>query len=201
MICLVDYGMGNLRSVEKALERIGARVQRSSDPSLIQDAKAIVVPGVGSFDHAVDELKQRQLFKPIVEAIHAGKPYLGLCLGLQLLFSRSEEGRREGFGILPGKVTAFPGSLKTPHMGWNEVEWTEQVPGQSEGSRASYYFVHSYYVEPENSDVVAGWTTYGVRFASVIRHQNIVATQFHPEKSQANGLSFLRNYVTGLEKL
>ena len=202
MFLLIDYGMGNLRSVEKALQRVGAPVRVSSDPSEIPGAQALVVPGVGAFDHAVDELRRRKLFDPIVEAVRNGKPYLGLCLGLQLLFPRSDEGRCEGFGLVPGKVIAFRGALKIPHMGWNQVTWSK--PGWMQGHDrrpvSNFYFVHSYYVVPHAPEIIAGRTTHGVEFASVIQHKNILATQFHPEKSQKSGLLFVKNYVESLRQ-
>lgn len=196
MILIIDYGMGNLRSVEKAFQHLGADAHVSSDPSLIQKASKIVLPGVGAFDHAVQELQKRSLFDPIRTAVAAGKPYLGLCLGLQLLFEGSDEGKEKGFGLLPGRVLRFPQGEKVPHMGWNEVSiaggdspFWKGIP-----QPAYFYFVHSYYAAPAN-----GWsegrTRYGVEFASVVRKGNIFATQFHPEKSQENGLRLLKNYI------
>ena len=202
MILLIDYGMGNLRSVEKALERVGARVRVSSDPADVERARCLVVPGVGSFDHAVIELRKRKLFEPICQAIREGKPYLGLCLGLQLLFPRSDEGREEGFGILPGKVIAFPRLLKSPHMGWNKVRWCQKDwSGGNLGKSPYFYFVHSYYVVPNDPSVSLGMTDYGVEFTSAVRKDNVLATQFHPEKSQTNGLLFLKNYVEEIKSL
>lgn len=195
MILIIDYGMGNLRSVEKAFTHLGADVHVGSDPSMIPKADKIVVPGVGSFDHAVQELKQRSLFEPILQAISSGKPYLGLCLGLQLLFTNSEEGKEHGFGLIKGQVRKFPPNLKVPHMGWNQVQFTHsECPfwkGIPDGS--FFYFVHSYFVVPDEPAVCEGKTEYGTNFISAVWKKNIFATQFHPEKSQEIGLRFLKN--------
>ena len=196
MILLIDYGMGNLRSVEKALERVGARVRVSSDPADVERARCLVVPGVGSFDHAVIELRKRKLFEPICQAIREGKPYLGLCLGLQLLFPRSDEGREEGFGILPGKVIAFPRLLKSPHMGWNKVRWCQKDwSGGNLGKSPYFYFVHSYYARPKDKRLIVGATEYGVRFPAILANRSVFAVQFHPEKSQQAGLQILQNFI------
>ena len=197
MILIVDYGMGNLRSVEKALTHLGASVRVSGEPDLVSKADRIVLPGVGAFDHAVTELKTRRLFDPIRDAVLAGKPYLGLCLGLQLLFEASEEGTEKGFGILKGRVRRFPPVLKVPHMGWNQVRFASpDCPFWKGIAPDSYfYFVHSYYAEPADASVVEGHTEYGTPFASVVRKNRIFATQFHPEKSQETGLKLLKNYL------
>lgn len=202
MIHLVDYGMGNLRSVQKALEAVGAPARVSSDPADIDRASLIVVPGVGAFDHAVRELKSRKLFEPIRTAVKAGKPYLGLCLGLQLLFDRSDEGTEEGWGILGGSVLRFPHFMKTPHMGWNRVRLaTPQLDRQFgiEGD-GRFYFVHSYFVVPRDRSDAFATTDYGFDFVSAVRRGNIMATQFHPEKSQAQGLRFLKAAVRELTR-
>ncbi len=197
MILVIDYGMGNLRSVEKALTHIGAAAQVSSDPALIPQAERIILPGVGAFDHAVIELKKRKLFDPLVAAIRGGKPYFGICLGLQLLFESSSEGTEKGFGILKGRVERFPDDLKVPHMGWNAVDFTHAdcpywkgIPAQS-----YFYFVHSYYAAPAEPAVVEGKTQYGRTFASAVWKDRVFATQFHPEKSQDLGLELLKNVV------
>ncbi|MDN3515492.1 MAG: imidazole glycerol phosphate synthase subunit HisH [Candidatus Brocadia sp.] len=204
MIAVVDYGMGNLRSVEKAFERFGFDVKITDSPSEIMHADKLVLPGVGAFQDAMDGLRQRGLREPIAEWIQSGKPFLGICLGLQLLFSKGyEDGEHEGLNIIPGKVIRFQfpedmtnGKLKIPHMGWNQIGFRkEDVPILKNVPGNTYmYFVHSYYVCPEDEGVIATETEYGVRFASMIWHRNIFATQFHPEKSQEYGLTILKNF-------
>jgi glutamine amidotransferase len=199
MIVIVDYGMGNLRSVQKALERLGAEARISSEPNEVAEAAAIVLPGVGAFADAMAGLKQRGLVEPLRDHIRQGRPFLGICLGLQLLFERSfEDGKHEGLGVLPGEVRRLPAApgLKIPHMGWNRVwlrgqqRWLSDLPdGQW------FYFVHSYYVEPADPELVAGQTDYGLRFCSMVATDTIVATQFHPEKSQQTGLALLHNFL------
>ncbi len=202
MILLVDYGMGNLRSVEKALEAVGAPARVSSSPEDVGRAKLIVVPGVGAFDHAVRELKARKLFDPIRKAAAEGKPYLGLCLGMQLLFARSDEGTEEGWGLLRGNVQRFPHSLKTPHMGWNRVRLATPALERAYGIEGDgrFYFVHSYYVTAHDASDTFGTTDYGFDFTSAVKKGNIMATQFHPEKSQAQGLRFLKAAVKELTR-
>lgn len=197
MIAIIDYGMGNLRSVEKAFAHLGADVRTTDDPAFLKSAQKIVVPGVGAFDHAVRELKRKGLFGPIVEAVKGGKPYVGLCLGFQLLFRRSEEGKEEGFGLLEGDVRKFPAGHKVPHMGWNDVVFPAGGCPYWKGMPANpfFYFVHSYYAAPQETQAYLGKTSYGIEFASVIWKKNIFAVQFHPEKSQANGLRLLKNIV------
>ena len=207
MITIVDYGMGNLRSVSKALESLGAEVRVSSDAADVARAAKLILPGVGAFPAAMKELAARGLIEPIKAAIASGKPYLGICLGLQLLFERSEEGEgAAGLGVLPGVVKRFSlnsslvtghSSLKIPHMGWNQVSGgrgtcpiLKDIP---EGSFV--YFVHSYYADPMDRSVVALESDYGGRFASMVWRQNLYATQFHPEKSQALGLKLLQNFL------
>lgn len=199
MILVVDYGMGNLRSVSKALEKVGAKVRISSAPEDILRADKLIVPGVGAFKDAMAELKSRRLISPIKKFVETGKPFLGLCLGLQLIFSKSEEGGLiKGLDLIKGKVVRFRSKkLKIPHMGWNQIELRAKCPlltGVPEG--AYVYFVHSYYAVPEDKKYVAAWTDYGIKFPSVIWSDNIYATQFHPEKSQGLGLKILRNFVT-----
>lgn len=203
MILLVDYGMGNLCSVEKALEAVGAAdVCVSSSPADIDRARLIVVPGVGAFDHAVLELKARGLFAPIRKAAAGGKPYLGLCLGMQLLFERSEEGAEAGWGLLRGEVRRFSHSLKTPHMGWNQVRLATPELERAYGIEGDgrFYFVHSYYVTARDKSDILGTTDYGSDFTSAVKKGNIMATQFHPEKSQAQGLRFLKAAVAELTR-
>ena len=206
-IVVVDYGMGNLRSVSKALESLGASVQVSSDPAEVAQAEKLIVPGVGAFPAAMRELSARRLTEPITAAIASGKPYLGICLGLQLLFERSEEGEgASGLGVLPGTVRrlSVDGGLKIPHIGWNQI-FQRRAPGEArpapcpllkgvrEGSFV--YFVHSYYGDPSDRAAVALESEYGMRFTAMVWRKNLFATQFHPEKSQAVGLQLLKNFI------
>lgn len=199
MITIVDYGMGNLRSVQKAFERLGTPAQICSKPEEIQSAEKLVLPGVGAFRDAIAELRKQELVSPIREHLQADKPFLGICLGLQLLFDVSyEDGTWEGLGVVPGKVVRFtdqPG-LKIPHMGWNQVEPKGEVALLAGIPRGvHFYFVHSYHVVPEQEDVVAARTDYGVPFVSMIQRGRMFATQFHPEKSQRFGLELLKNFA------
>ena len=208
MIVIIDYGMGNLRSVSKALETLGASTRVSSDPSDIASAAKIILPGVGAFPAAMRELSARGLIAPIKAVIASGRPYLGICLGLQLLFERGEEGEgAAGLGVLRGTVKRFDFSppstvhrpqLKIPHMGWNSMIRNQNqacpiLKNMSDGSFC--YFVHSYYAEPVDRSMVALECDYGGRFAAMIWHNNLYATQFHPEKSQAVGLQLLKNFI------
>ena len=198
MIAVVDYGRGNLRSVQKALEQVGARAVVTRVPETIAGADKLVLPGVGAFADCMDNLKRLALVEPIMEFLSTGKPFLGICLGLQLLFTESEEfGVSRGLDVIPGRVVRFPQGLKVPHMGWNTVEiWREDcslLRGIEEGSY--FYFVHSYYVVPFDLSVVATSTVYGVEYTSMIWKDNIFATQFHPEKSQRLGLKILENFT------
>ena len=199
MIAIVDYQMGNLRSVQKAFEKVGAEVEITSDPEQLRRAERIVLPGVGAFEDAIAELHRRSLVEPMRELIDQGVPFLGICLGLQLLFDVSHEGGRfDGMGVIPGEVVRFedqPG-VKIPHMGWNQAVIRQQAPllaGIDEG--AHFYFVHSYYVNPIDPGVVAMECEYHQRFCSMIWRDNIFATQFHPEKSQQAGLQLLKNFA------
>ena len=196
-VVIVDYGMGNLRSVEKAFEKAGARVVVSSKPSVLRKAGKIVLPGVGAFSQAMKELKKRGLAGIIREKIEAGTPYLGLCLGLQLLFASSEEGPEKGLGILPGRVRKFRGGMKIPHMGWNSLAVSgKKCPlFKGIGAKDYFYFVHSFYAVPSKKSDVAATTSYGKAFCSAVWKDNIYATQFHPEKSQAIGQRLIRNFV------
>jgi imidazole glycerol-phosphate synthase subunit HisH len=197
VIAIIDYGMGNLRSIHKAFEHVGCPARVTRDPSVIADASHVVLPGVGAFPDCMRNLEQFGLITPIDRAVRRGKPFLGICLGLQLLFTEGEEfGRHPGLAILKGRVVRFPfgpGGLKVPHMGWNQLRRATPLPlfrGQAE--TAHYYFVHSYHVVPEDDGIVATTTTYGIEFVSSVQRENIFACQFHPEKSQAAGLALLR---------
>lgn len=199
MIVIVDYQMGNLRSVQKGFEKVGHPAVVSSRPEDIARAERIVLPGVGAMGDAVAELRRRELVEPIKAAIAAGKPFLGICLGLQMLFDVGyEDGEHAGLGIVPGKVVRFelPHEYKVPHMGWNQLQFRRRSPifdGIAEGTY--FYFVHSYYVVPVDQEVIATETNYGGSFCSSIWRDNLYATQFHPEKSQADGLRVLKNFA------
>ena len=191
--------MGNLRSVQKAFERVGHPATITSDPATLAQASKVVLPGVGAFSDAIAELHRRDLVPLIREAVESGKPFLGICLGLQLLFDCSyEDGQHEGLGILPGEVRPFdvPAELKVPHMGWNEVHYRQRPPIFANiKDQTHFYFVHSYYVVPRDETMVAGETSYPNPFCSMIWRDNVYATQFHPEKSQTAGLQVFRNFA------
>jgi glutamine amidotransferase len=205
-VAIVDYGMGNLRSVAKAVEHVAPdhTVVVTADPAVLSSAGRIIVPGQGAMPDCMRELKARGLADAVVRAA-AEKPFLGICIGLQMLFEHSEEGDVAGLGLLPGQVRRFPDQamidaagvrLKVPHMGWNEVRQAEAHPlwkDIADGSR--FYFVHSYYVEPAAPDVIAGSTHYGIAFTSAVARANIFAVQFHPEKSATAGLKLLENFM------
>ena len=200
MIAVIDYGMGNLRSVAKALERVGADVEVTSDPDRIEDADGVVLPGVGAFGKCMENLRGAGLEGTVRAVAKAGTPFLGICVGMQILFEESEEfGPVPGLGILPGRVKRFvprDATQKVPHMGWNTLEVRHRVPvlrGVADGAYA--YFVHSYYVETDDPSLVASTTPYGSSFASSVARENLFATQFHPEKSQAVGLKMLENFI------
>ena len=202
MIAIIDYGMGNLRSVQKGFEAVGAKAIVTSDSKKILSARSVVLPGVGAFKACMDNLEKFNLIDTVKQSVQSGKPFLGICLGLQLLFSQAEEfGSVSGLGILKGKVVGFkdaPNSgdpLKIPHMGWNNVEVKPSHPlFDSVPNQSYFYFVHSYYVVPEDRATVATTTNYGIEFVSGIHHENIHAFQFHPEKSQQLGLTVLKNF-------
>ena len=206
-IAVIDYGMGNLRSVSKALEHVapGAEVRVTSDAAVVMRAERVVFPGQGAMPDCMRELDAMGLRAAVLEAART-KPFLGICIGLQMLFERSEEGDTPGLGVFAGSVKRFPAAamqgahgarLKVPHMGWNQV--TQVGPhalwhGIADGNR--YYFVHSYYVEPAKPQLAAGRSTYGIPFTAAVAQDNIFAVQFHPEKSQAAGLALLANFVS-----
>lgn len=198
MIAIIDYGMGNLRSVSKAFEAVGHQAVVTRDARVIGNASHVVLPGVGAFGDCMANIEQYGLVEPIRASIQSGKPFLGICLGLQLLFTESEEfGPHKGLGIIPGKVRRFAAGseLKVPHIGWNQVYFERACPlfdGITDG--AEWYFVHSYFVDPSDQQVAATTTTYGIHFVSSVWRDNIVACQFHPEKSQAVGLRLIKNF-------
>jgi len=199
MIAIIDYGMGNLRSVQKAFERVGHEAIVTSDPARVASAAKLVLPGVGAFEDAMAELHRLGLTQPVREAIDSGKPFLGICLGLQLLFQTSyENGRHEGLGVLAGDVVRFqlPPQYSVPHMGWNQLEIRRRPPIlEGIDSGRHFYFVHSYYVVPQQPEVIAVETDYHIDFCSMIWRDNLYATQFHPEKSQSDGLRLLKNFA------
>lgn len=203
MIAIIDYGMGNLRSVQKGFEKTGFEAVVTADPKVVLAADKIVLPGVGAFPDCMRNLEQGGFVEPILKVIREGRPFLGICLGLQLLFTESEEfGVHKGLDVIPGRVVRFPEGmeengeeLKVPHMGWNQLSIKRRPPaftGLEEGTNV--YFVHSYYVKPVDESVIATTSRYGIEFCSSIWRDNIVATQFHPEKSQEKGLQILKNF-------
>jgi imidazole glycerol phosphate synthase glutamine amidotransferase subunit len=196
VITVVDYGMGNLRNVRRALESLGLEVLVTPHADDIRRANTLILPGVGAFGEAVRHMDRLQLRSPLLDHVHAGKFLLGICLGMQLLYERSEESPgASGLGVFSGGIERFEGGVKTPHVGWNDVvARTADFFGDAAGSRACMYFVHSYYA-PVSAESVAT-TTYGTTFASAVRRGNVVGVQFHPEKSQDAGLVLLRRLLT-----
>jgi glutamine amidotransferase len=204
MITIIDYEMGNLRSVEKAFEKLGFAARVSADPQDIKSAAKVVLPGVGAFRDCIHNLRRGGFVAPLLEHVAAGKPLLGICVGMQMLFDESEEfGRHRGLGLIPGKVLRFPPGmvengerLKVPHMGWNTIRLKQSSPILADIAEGSYvYFVHSYYCAAENPADVAASCTYGeIEFCASVWHDNILATQFHPEKSQKIGLQIFKNF-------
>ncbi|MFA7271786.1 MAG: imidazole glycerol phosphate synthase subunit HisH [Candidatus Omnitrophota bacterium] len=199
MIAIIDYGMGNIHSVKKALELYGAKIKVSNRPREISSCRKIVLPGVGAFGDAMQELENQGLAALIKDEIKNKKPFLGICLGLQLLFEKSEEADKcKGLGIIRGEIKKFPVSdLKVPHMGWNqlkqEIDSCPLLKGIADDSYV--YFCHSYYPQPKEADVIAATTGYGMNFASIVWQGNVYGAQFHPEKSQSVGLKMLENFV------
>ena len=204
MIAIIDYGMGNLRSVQKGFEKIGSEAIITADPTVVLQADRVVLPGVGAFRDCMRNLEESGFVEPILTVIAEGRPFLGICVGMQLLFSDSVEfGHYSGLNIIPGHVLRFPDQmvvagekLKVPQMGWNQLSFKNNSPlfeGVDDGSNV--YFVHSYYAAPDDSSVIATTTGYGIEFCSSVWKDNVVATQFHPEKSQAVGLRILKNFA------
>ncbi len=197
MIAIIDYGAGNIRSIEKALEHIGAVVQVTDEPEVVNKAQAVVLPGVGSGGAAMARMKERSLDDSIRQATQQGKPFLGICLGMQLLADHHAEGEVDGLGLFPGEVRRIPHGPKIPHMGWNQVRPLHSGLAIFEGipQDAHFYFAHSYYVEPQEKQGVAAVTDYGSPFCSVIVTERVWGTQFHPEKSGSIGLHLLSNFL------
>jgi glutamine amidotransferase len=201
-IVVIDYESGNLRSVAKALESYGVSPLVTGDPAQLDDSDAVILPGVGSGPAAMEALNTRGLVGPLREYAASGRPFLGVCLGLQLLLDRTEEGDALCLGIVPGVVRRLPPGLKVPHMGWNSVEFQRQHPILSGIPQDSYfYFVHSYYADPQDKTRVAGITEYGTTFCSIYAQDNLVATQFHPEKSGRTGLQIYQNFIAMAARL
>lgn len=198
MIAIIDYGMGNLRSVSKAFEAVGHEAVVTRNAQVISNASHVVLPGVGAFGNSMVNIERYDLVEPIRASVRSGKPFLGICLGLQVLFTESEEfGLHKGLDIIPGKVRRFvvEAGLKVPHIGWNQVDFQRACPlfdGIPDGT--DWYFVHSYFVDPDEHRFAASTTTYGAPFVSSVWKDNIVACQFHPEKSQAVGLHLIKNF-------
>jgi len=197
MIVIIDYGAGNLRSVANALTRLGCQPKVTSRPRDLLNARAVILPGVGAAGETMKNLKTLGMVAPIRQFIGDGRPFLGVCIGLQILFAGTEEGGwHECLGVIPGQVRKLPAGLKIPHMGWNQVKQIGSHPiFDGIPDEANFYFVHSYYVEPDDKSLVAGETEYGIRLCSVIAMGNVIATQFHPEKSGELGLRMYGNFI------
>lgn len=202
MVTIIDYGSGNLRSVQKALERIGVEARITDDPNVVAESSRLVLPGVGAFGDAIRAIRSRGLVEPILAHVRADRPFLGICMGLQLLFeSGSEGGHHEGLGILPGEVTRFelPRGMKIPHMGWNQVTWRKgEATRSARPDGEHFYFVHSYVARPRDPSVIAATSDYGGDFCAAVARGRLFATQFHPEKSQAAGMELLRTFFNDI---
>jgi imidazole glycerol-phosphate synthase subunit HisH len=200
MIAIIDYGMGNLRSAQRGLEKVGAQVRVIQSPRELSGARGLVLPGDGAFGRAIENLRFAGWIEPLCKAAAEGIPFFGICVGMQLLFESSEEmGQHRGLGIFAGSVKRFTGNLKVPHMGWNQIRRAKTnadsslLRGVADGGYC--YFVHSYYCAPGDASISAATTDYGIEFASIVERGNIFGTQFHPEKSQTTGLKILENFV------
>lgn len=199
-IAIIDYDIGNLHSACKGLEQAGAKTVITNDPQIIAKADGVLLPGVGAFDHCMAKLREHQLEEPIKAAISSGKPFLGICVGMQILFEGSEEGKAEGLGIFTGKVIRFrpESNITIPHMGWNQLQISQNACPlwQNLPPQPWMYFVHSYFAMPKEPSLVAATTRHGTQTATVaIAHQNLMAVQFHPEKSSNQGIQVLANFV------
>lgn len=198
MIAIIDYGAGNLRSIRRALETNGAETVITSDAEVVRNADAVVLPGVGHAGHAIGEIERRGLTPAIRETVEAGKPFLGICVGMQVLFEHQQEGDTQGFGILKGNVREIQGAQKLPHIGWNLVSSENAQDGLDQGY---FYFVHSFIAEPTNSSDVAATADYGEEFPVVVKSGNVWGTQFHPEKSGPAGIEFLSTWVNEVDRV
>lgn len=197
MIAIIDYGAGNLRSIRRALETNGAETIITSDPDVVRTADAVVLPGVGHAGHAIGEIDRRGLTPAIRETVEAGKPFLGICVGMQVLFEHQQEGDTQGFGFLKGNVRAIEGATKLPHIGWNQVSTSDAEDGLDQGY---FYFVHSFVADPTDPADVAATSTYGEEFPVVVKSSNVWGTQFHPEKSGPAGIEFLATWVNEVDR-
>jgi imidazole glycerol-phosphate synthase subunit HisH len=197
-IAVIDYGAGNLRSIRRALEAAGADVTVSSDSGNVRQADAVVFPGVGAAGAAMDRLHQLGLVDVIGEVVADGRPFLGICLGMQLLFEYQEEGNTRGLGLLKGSVHSLSSTVKVPQIGWNRVRWIQEGAGYQPTAEDDFYFVHSYVTEPDDASDVVAVTRYGEVFPSIVRHGHVWGTQFHPEKSGPAGLKLIAGWVDGV---
>ncbi|MEA2513924.1 MAG: imidazole glycerol-phosphate synthase subunit HisH [Thermomicrobiales bacterium] len=200
MIAVIDYGAGNLRSIRRALESAGATTVVTDDTEVIATADAVVLPGVGNAGHAVERLKLMGMDRAVYRAVDAGKPFLGICVGMQVLFEEQEEGGVNGLSLLPGRVRSLGGAVKVPHMGWNRSRVVRSGPAGEPGEEPYFYFVHSYVAEPADGADIAATSHYGEDFPSVVVRDNVWGTQFHPEKSGTDGLAFVRRFVAQLDE-
>jgi glutamine amidotransferase len=197
-IAVIDYGAGNLRSIRRALEAAGAQVTVSSESEEVRRADAVVFPGVGAAGAAMDRLRQLGLVDVIDDVVAEGRPFLGICLGMQLLFEHQEEGDTRGLGLLPGRVRTLSPEVKVPQIGWNRTRWIRAGAGYRPAEEDDFYFVHSYVIEPEDPADVVAITRYGEVFPSIVRHGHVWGTQFHPEKSGPAGLKLIAGWVDGV---
>lgn len=196
MIAIIDYGMGNLHSVSKAVERLGVEAKVTSDEREIMSSEGAILPGVGAFGDAMDNLRQTGLHDAVLHYAATGKPLLGICLGMQLLFTESEEhGSHRGLNLLPGSVVRFRGDYKVPHMGWNRLEFLQASPLFAEAEQGHVYFVHSYHVKPERASDLLATTDYHQQVTAIVGRDNVFGMQFHPEKSGALGIKLLGNFL------
>ncbi|MGH2535189.1 MAG: imidazole glycerol phosphate synthase subunit HisH [Thermomicrobiales bacterium] len=195
MIAIIDYGAGNLRSIRRAIEAAGAETTITADPNVVASAEAVVLPGVGAAGHAVHRLEALGMTRAIRSTVDAGKPFLGICVGMQVLFEEQEEGSTSGLGLLPGRVRSLSGPVKVPHIGWSRSRVTKPGPVGEAGDEPYYYFVHSYVAEPGDDADVAATAVYGEEFPSIVVRDNVWGTQFHPEKSSDDGLALIRAFV------
>lgn len=200
MIAVIDYGAGNLRSIQRALEAAGAETTVTSNPEVVRAADAVVLPGVGHAGHSVDRIISLGIDVAIRDVVESGKPFLGICVGMQVLFDDQEEGGGKGFGLLPGRVRAIPESVKTPHMGWNRSRIIKDGPLGAAGDERHFYFVHSYVAEPSDPDDVVAVVEYGETYPSIVVRDNVWGMQFHPEKSGADGLALIERFVNTVQQ-
>jgi glutamine amidotransferase len=194
-IAVIDYGAGNLRSIRRALEAAGATVTVTADAATVLAADAVVFPGVGAAGAAMQRLNDLDLIAPIRDVVAQERPFLGICLGMQLLFEEQEEGSTQGLGLLQGRVRSLSSEVKVPQIGWNRTLWVQDGAGSRAGEGGDFYFVHSYIAEPESQDDVLAVSRYGEIFPSIVRHKHIWGTQFHPEKSGTAGLKMVAGWV------